>query len=120
MFFELDKWIMVGMQNGDAGTTCKEYGQLYGGKSPPWSGHDGSPELKKNVLCCLQQEALKKEQDIKRGMNPIWLDDKHGWDGGSWNDAVEYCDGLDGKKLCPYAVYCPHGEILCCVSYPEG
>lgn len=106
---DTNKWIMVGMQNGDAGTTCKEYGQLYGGKSPPWSGHDGSPELKKNVLCCLQQEALKKEQDIKRGMNPIWLDDKHGWDGGSWNDAVEYCDGLDGKKLCPYAVYCPHG-----------
>ena len=57
----------------------------------------------------MKQEDLAHEQAISRNMNPIWLDASHGWKGGSYSDAEQFCRGLGGKKLCPFAAYCPHG-----------
>ena len=96
-------WVMVGTKDGDPKSTCSQYEDLNDGKSPLWAADGSRTELKEHVLCCLEQDDLKKEQDISRGMNPIWLDDKHGWNGGSYNDAVEFCQGVGGKRLCPYA-----------------
>ena len=96
-------WVMVGTKDGDPKSTCSQYEDLNDGKSPPWAADGSRTELKEHVLCCLEQDDLKKEQDISRGMNPIWLDDKHGWNGGSYDDAVEFCQGVGGKRLCPYA-----------------
>lgn len=52
----------------------------------------------------MQQHAV-----VSQGVFPVWLDKKHGWSGGSYQDAEEFCHGMGGKKLCPYAIYCPDG-----------
>ena len=108
-----NNWIMVGKKDGDPSSTCQQYEQLYGGKSPPWTADGSKTELKENILCCLKQEALKHEGDIARGMNPIWMDSSHGWTGGSYNDGEEFCAGLGGKTLCPYAACEFHIWISC-------
>ena len=40
---------------------------------------------------------------------PLWLSAKEGWNGGSHDDAVTFCNSIRGKKLCPYSAMCPHG-----------
>ena len=42
-------------------------------------------------------------------MKPLWLSPYEGWEGGSHEDALNFCEGVRGKKLCPYAAYCPNG-----------
>ena len=94
---------MVGQKDNDPQSTCKGYEQIYDGQSPPWTVDGSKSELKENVLCCIQQDNMKHEQDVARGMRPIWLDNTHGWNGGSHVDAQKFCTGLGGKRLCPYA-----------------
>jgi hypothetical protein len=31
-----------------------------------------------------------------------------GWNGGSYSDAISFCDSVRGKGLCPYSVICPN------------
>mmetsp|Transcript_27007 Transcript_27007/g.57005 ORF Transcript_27007/g.57005 Transcript_27007/m.57005 type:complete len:693 (+) Transcript_27007:57-2135(+) len=102
-------WIMVGMKDGDPLSTCSQYEQLNDFKSPPWTADGSQPDLKEHVLCCSEQEAMNHEHVIARAMNSIWLDDSHGWNGGSYDDAVQFCHDLGGKRLCPYPAYCPQG-----------
>ena len=40
---------------------------------------------------------------------PLWLSSNEGWNGGSHDDAVEFCSSIRGKQLCPYSAMCPHG-----------
>jgi hypothetical protein len=40
---------------------------------------------------------------------PLWLSSKEGWNGGSYADAVAFCNSVRGKQLCPYSVICPNG-----------
>lgn len=98
-------WVMIGnsLSNGSptADSPCALYETLNGDMSPPWTADGSHTELKQHVLCCMPQEKFKHEQDIIRGMNPIWLDKSHGWTGGSYEDGEKFCKGLD-KKLCPY------------------
>jgi len=104
-----NNWIMIGSKDGDPSNICLQYEELNKGKSPPWTADGSKTELKEHVLCCAQQESIKHEQDVSRGMNPIWMDNSHGWSGGSYDDAVKFCHDLGGKRICPYAAYCPHG-----------
>jgi len=46
---------------------------------------------------------------LHKKFKPLWLGRKEGWDGGSHEDAVKYCESMRNKKLCPYSVMCPHG-----------
>lgn len=79
-----------------------------------------------------QEESLVKDEDItsdskiKKGaaspgpgqigntlhqnFKPLWLDAKAGWYGGSHDDAVEFCESIRGRKVCPYAAICPKGD----------
>jgi len=55
------------------------------------------------------------EESVTNTFNPVWFDsDRGGWDGGSHDDAIRFCEqfaGSHGKRmeLCPYAAYCPNG-----------
>jgi len=102
-------WVLIGTVDGDQSNTCSGYDQLNNGRSPPWTADGSQTELKEHVLCCAKQSEIKYEQEVSIGINPIWLDEKHGWSGGSYQDGVKFCRELGGKKLCPYTVYCPHG-----------
>ncbi|KAL3823016.1 hypothetical protein ACHAXA_005204 [Cyclostephanos tholiformis] len=102
-------YILVGTLSGDASSTCRKYEDLTNGMYPPWTEDDSHTDLKKHVLCCMNPDKLTNEEVVSTGMNSIWLDQSHGWKGGSYTDGEQFCDGLGGKKLCPYTAYCPHG-----------
>eukprot|EP00804_Cyclotella_cryptica_P026901 CCRYP_019600-RA/>CCRYP_019600-RA protein AED:0.02 eAED:0.02 QI:71/1/1/1/1/1/3/1303/1133 len=38
---------------------------------------------------------------------PIWFDRKSGWEGQTYQEAVEFCSNHDEFMPCPYEVYCP-------------
>jgi hypothetical protein len=49
------------------------------------------------------------EAAIKLELEPVWIDEEDGWEGGSHDDAEDFCENIVGKQLCPFAAYCPHG-----------
>mmetsp|Transcript_11472 Transcript_11472/g.25199 ORF Transcript_11472/g.25199 Transcript_11472/m.25199 type:complete len:848 (+) Transcript_11472:701-3244(+) len=103
------RWILVGMLGGESQSTCATFGDVKGMK-PGWNVDDSSsPELKENVLCCLNPNRLLKELNYAKKLGRIWLDESFGWKGGSHTDAEELCNKLGNRKLCPYTAYCPHG-----------
>lgn len=104
-----DEWVQIGSIDGELkGGKCSTHRQLHG--KPPLWGVDGShPELKENVLCCVNPMQMLKETSFVKDLNPIWLDEHHGWNGGSHEDANKFCQELDNRKLCPYSAYCPNG-----------
>lgn len=102
-------WIMVGTQNSNQTSTCLPYDVLNDGNYPLWAVDGTLTELKQNILCCSKQEALSVEDSTTAKFNSIWLDESHGWSGGSYQDAEAFCEGLGGKHVCPYSAYCPHG-----------
>jgi len=104
-----NNYVMIGTLDGDASSTCMPYDSLHTNPLPPWSTDGSNTELKQHVMCCEKPETINQHQGITKGMSPIWLDTKHGWSGGSHQDAQKFCNELGGKKLCPYAVYCPDG-----------
>ncbi|KAL7551820.1 hypothetical protein ACHAWF_015014 [Thalassiosira exigua] len=36
---------------------------------------------------------------------PLWLD----WNGGSHDEAIQFCKRIGGRELCPYSAICPYG-----------
>lgn len=40
---------------------------------------------------------------------PLWLGSAEGWNGGSHEEAMEFCANVRGKTLCPYSAMCPLG-----------
>lgn len=52
------------------------------------------------------------EAGIVVHLNPMWYDHSKGWNGGSHEDAIQFCSKQGDDKpmaLCPYDAYCPHG-----------
>ena len=99
-----ETWISVGSTD-DVCSTHDEM-QL---ALPSWVSDGSQPEMKDYVLCCQNPSLLAKETSIKNQLNPIWLDDSHGWSGGSHDDAKAFCESFGNRNLCPYSAYCPHG-----------
>ena len=50
----------------------------------------------------------------------MWLGTYEGWDGGSHDDAMEFCQSIRGKQLCPYAAMCPYGPSHNVMAGHEG
>lgn len=97
-------WVSLG-QNPN---TCSTYEELFMTK-PPWVQDGSQVSLKEHVLCCQNPKHLQKEQSLMKDLSPIWMDSSHGWNGGSHDDAIQFCEGFGNRKLCPYSAYCPHG-----------
>jgi hypothetical protein len=49
------------------------------------------------------------EQSVLDIMHPLWFGKKHGWQGITYDDAVEFCKNVGGMSLCPLEAYCPNG-----------
>lgn len=103
-----DSWILVGTQD-DARATCATHEELQLAQ-PDWVADGSQEELKEHVLCCQNPKYLPKELSEKKDLNPIWMDSSHGWDGGSHGDAIQFCESFGNRNLCPYTIYCPHGQ----------
>ncbi len=52
---------------------------------------------------------LDMTQTVHNIFKPLWLGSVEGWNGGSHDDAVEFCRSIRGKQLCPYSIMCPNG-----------
>eukprot|EP00571_Detonula_confervacea_P001621 CAMPEP_0172329010 /NCGR_PEP_ID=MMETSP1058-20130122/60654_1 /TAXON_ID=83371 /ORGANISM="Detonula confervacea, Strain CCMP 353" /LENGTH=794 /DNA_ID=CAMNT_0013046155 /DNA_START=85 /DNA_END=2470 /DNA_ORIENTATION=+ len=105
-----NSWVLVGTINGFSWSTCMTYDQINPEDHGPQWGMDGTQqELKENILCCLNPNNFLQEQQFARQLDTLWLDESHGWSGGSHDDAMEFCGTIGRRKLCPHTAYCPHG-----------
>lgn len=43
------------------------------------------------------------EQGVLDAMHPLWFGKKHGWQGTTYDDAVEFCKNVGGMGVCPLA-----------------
>ena len=134
---------MIGTYEGDQSTTCKTFRDISGGQVPSWALDGSSEELKPEILCCHDSTFSTQgvitptvEEDLKTpfpaaaedgsfdlegavtlDLQPVWLDEEDGWEGGSHDDADAFCAQTVGKSLCPYAAYCPHGPGQVSISW---
>jgi len=53
----------------------------------------------------------KREKMVISAFQPIWFSSAHGWSGGSYEDAILFCESYNHMVLCPYAAYCPAGKM---------
>jgi hypothetical protein len=74
----------------------------------PSSGHNGAGNSSPHGGTTTHEAAIVVH------LNPVWFDHSQGWNGGSHQDAEEFC-GTKGDEqpmtLCPYDAYCPTGEF---------
>ena len=106
-------WVLVGTIDDLSWSTCMTYDQIHNERPEPAWGLDGSqPELKENILCCQNPNNLLKEQTFAQQLDPIWLDESHGWTGGSHDDAMKFCETLGKRKLCPYTACESIGTVI--------
>ena len=89
-------WVLIGSKDGS--TTCSTHKELQ-----PDFASDGN-QLNEHVLCCQNPKYLPKELSAKKDLSPIWMDSSHGWDGGSHDDAIQFCESFGNRKLCPYTI----------------
>ena len=71
-------WISI----GQTPSTCATHEDLML-PQPEWTNDGSRQELKQHVLCCQNPKHLAKEQSLEKDLNPVWMDSKHGWNGGS-------------------------------------
>jgi len=55
------------------------------------------------------QQPFDMTNILHQKFKPLWLSSREGWNGGSHTDAVQFCNSIRGKQLCPYSAMCPHG-----------
>lgn len=129
-------WVMVGKMSQQQPHTCEEYFQI-NHHDPPWGLDGSSTDMKQHILCCNTPSGIYMSKDdegdsmlpTKFGnpskpnheesallgtFTPRWFGAADGWNSGSHDDAIIFCeqhDGVHGKQmeLCPYAAYCAEG-----------
>lgn len=100
----IDYWVSI----GQSPSACNTHEELLL-PQPGWADDGSQQEVKNNVLCCQNPNHLAKEQSLKKNLDPVWMDASHGWQGGSHDDATQFCQSFGNRELCPYSGYCPHG-----------
>lgn len=55
-------------------------------------------------------DSSTREKDVISTFQPIWFSSAHGWSGGSYEDAIHFCESYNHMVLCPYVAYCPNGH----------
>ena len=123
---------MVGKMSQQQPHTCEEYFQI-NHHDPLWGLDGSSTDMKQHILCCntpsgiymsdgdegdnIQGKPSKPNHDesiLLAAFTPRWFGVADGWNSGSHDDAIAFCeqhDGIHGKEmeLCPYAAYCAEG-----------
>lgn len=51
----------------------------------------------------------QREKAVIAAFQPIWFASSHGWDGTTYDSAVDFCESYDHMVLCPFSAYCPNG-----------
>ena len=119
-------WVSVGPEN-----TCYTFSDL--NDSPPEWGltGEGDPDLTSSLVCCLDLEDNKSEATSEAENNaespvslteyeqvvldqykPEWFGRGAGYKGSSFLDAINFCNNVAGKGLCPIM-----GELVTALSH---
>jgi hypothetical protein len=128
-------WIQIGSEN-----SCEQWSQTHEG-SPPWANAgEVIEEITRTLYCCESDDPVQKSgnaiedtaetsiQSIPASISglheqqaynfvgsrfaPVWFDRSSGWEGTTYEAAVQFCLSLDQKMiLCPYEAYCPLGPL---------
>jgi len=128
-------WIQIGSEN-----SCEQWSQTHEG-SPPWANAgEVIEEITRTLYCCESDDPVQKSgnaiedtaetsiQSIPASISglheqqaynfvgsrfaPVWFDRSTGWEGTTYEAAVQFCLSLDQKMiLCPYEAYCPLGPL---------
>ena len=116
-------WLQIGPDE-----TCMPYNSL-NPFPPEWGLTGENKEETLHIMCCETDDPNWTPQDQisnivvssalseidKMAMDmfkPIWYGRKHGWKGGSHNDAEKFCNNIGDKAVCPSVGYCPDGKTL--------
>jgi hypothetical protein len=51
----------------------------------------------------------QREKAVISAFQPVWFASSHGWDGTTYDAAVNFCESYDHMVLCPFSAYCPNG-----------
>ena len=51
----------------------------------------------------------QREKAVISAFQPVWFASSHGWDGTTYDAAVDFCESYDHMVLCPFSAYCPNG-----------
>ena len=109
---EQNSWVQVGRREGQ---TCKTLKHL-SHKDPLW-GASGMNIFEESgyVMCCLEHSLLPVEAAstmpkdiydvIEPVFNPILYDRTRGWEGSTYDEAVQFCSEKEPSRvLCPFPV----------------
>lgn len=79
-----------------------------------WPAPSQDESLNKNGDIVSDSAAASPAEQIgsilHQKFKPLWLGVNEGWNGGSHDDAIQFCESIRGRKLCSYAVICPKGD----------
>eukprot|EP00985_Skeletonema_marinoi_P017771 scaffold9839_cov157-Skeletonema_marinoi.AAC.6 len=115
-------WIQIGPED-----TCMPYNSL--NPFPPEWGLTGQNNAEtSHIMCCetddnwmpadqianvVVSSAPSQIDKISMDMfKPIWYGRKHGWQGGTHQDAAKFCNNIGDMEVCPFMAVCPDGETL--------
>ena len=114
-------WIQGGPED-----TCMPYNSL--NSFPPEWGLTGENKAETSVIMCCDTDdnwipadqtavvATSASSDIDKAamdmFKPIWYGRKHGWQGGTHQDAEKFCNNIGDMEICPIMALCPDGETL--------
>ena len=105
-------WVLIGTVKDNPTSTCGTYENLK--EIASWKESGTPSEHKKHVLCCADEDEVNQietlEEILKDTVNPVWFTFSDGWNGGSYDDAVKFCNGQPGLELCSYSAFCPYGD----------
>lgn len=107
-------WVQVG-----SGGTCELYNSLY--PHPPLWGLNGQgdEDLTEHIMCCdsgfttvaetvdyISKPALYTtptaiEEHVLSKYHPVWLGRKHGYDGTTHEESMDFCKHVADMELCP-------------------
>lgn len=103
----INEWVQV----GQSGSLCIAWSHKHPGQ-PDWSmTGQGSEEFTQNINCCLVTEETSRESDAllyelaMSKFRPHIYDRSHGWEGQTFEAALDFCDGIEGYELCPYGKF---------------
>jgi len=104
---ELKKYILCcqGTKEADNGIDMDEVDQSLATGNEAGVPHTGAGNSSPHPG---EQHTDESIAALKRALDPVWFDFVLGWNGGTHDEALEFCDSLD-RELCPYGAYCPQG-----------
>ena len=124
-----NEWVQIARDDA-----CQQYSHMKS-EAPEWGMNGiGNEKITRNILCCTipgmvvdpnatpqhkitatsgEGDAILYELAISN-YHPHWFDRSKGWTGQTFEEALDFCDDIEGYNLCPYGMFC---STICILFY---